>query len=69
MEPPTVDFGNFHFIQYKEEGAPAVILYSERDHNSTSSSYYDDCFLYENEVRRLHSYLSQWLEKNSEDHF
>lgn len=64
-----LQFGNFSFTDYREEKVPSVLLVGDRRNDGVSSSYYDDHFLKEEEVRRLHSFLSQWLETNQKDYF
>lgn len=59
VKPIGESFGNLELSYNK--GEPRI-------------SYYDDMqggwgYLDEEQVRRLHSFLSQWLEKNSEDYF
>lgn len=63
--------GNFTFQHFWEEpGPPGIHLSGWReDTPGLCDGYWDDIFFWEEDVRRLHSFLSQWLEKNSEDYF
>ena len=68
-----VQFNSFTFQPYEGgEDFPASGIHLSAYREDTPGlcdGYWDDVYLWEEEVRRLHSFLSQWLETNQKDYF
>lgn len=64
LAPVTID----HFTFSSTATFIRLVAETEYDNYGDLSST-TDSLLYEEEVRRLHSFLSQWLENNQKDHF